>query len=321
MRRFTVLRAAPRLHGLDQTRPAGSSPFLLPPRPPQTQQHSLLGLWHLLSLDAPTVAAVWTWFTAYCCHVSLRWTSPSAMFVAVWMLYAADRLLDARHGNGQPGELEERHRFHAKHRRAFFTGIACGAVALAALLRGFSAPELRLFAALGSLLFAYFFLIHLWPASSRTQTAGFARLPKELAVGVFFAAAVFIPSVARNPALRISLLPAALFLAAVCTLNCLYVYTWEHPRDLSAAHWTTRFALERLTALTWLAFAGALAAALCLHASRVAPLCVACGLSAGAFLLLHTCRRHVAPTTLRADVDLALLTPLLLAAGMAVAAR
>jgi hypothetical protein len=275
-------------------------------------------LWHLLSLDAPSVAAVWTWFTARCCHVPLPWTSPAAMFVAVWMLYAADRLLDARHSSGLQGELEERHRFHARHRRAFFAGIAFAAVVLAGLLRSFIAPELRLFAALGSLLFAYFFLIHLWPLPGKTASAGFARLPKELAVGVFFAAAVFIPSVAREPALRTTLLPAALLFAAVCTLNCLYVYAWEHPHNRTAAHWTTRFAMEHLTRLTSIALAAALATAFYLHASHAAPLCVACALSAAAFLTLHTLRHRIAPTDLRAAVDLALLTPLLLAAGMAI---
>ena len=55
-----------------------------------------LVLWHLLSLDAPTVAALWTWFIARANHIRLPLASPVAMALAVWMLYAADRLLDAR---------------------------------------------------------------------------------------------------------------------------------------------------------------------------------------------------------------------------------
>ena len=55
---------------------------------------SPLVLWHLLSLDAPTVAALWTWFIAEACHVHIPLLSTLAMAVAVWTLYAADRLLD-----------------------------------------------------------------------------------------------------------------------------------------------------------------------------------------------------------------------------------
>ena len=56
-------------------------------------------LWHLLSLDAPTVAALWTWFIAATNHIHLPLSSPLAMFIAVWTLYAADRVLDAQSPN------------------------------------------------------------------------------------------------------------------------------------------------------------------------------------------------------------------------------
>ena len=55
-----------------------------------------LTLWHLLSLDAPTVAVLWTWFIARTNHVHLPLASLAAMALAVWILYAADRFLDAR---------------------------------------------------------------------------------------------------------------------------------------------------------------------------------------------------------------------------------
>ena len=54
------------------------------------------------------------------------------------------------------------------------------------------------------------------------------RLPKEIAVGICFAAATFIPTVARHPELRLALLPSALLFGALCSLNCLYIYAWEH---------------------------------------------------------------------------------------------
>jgi len=39
-------------------------------------------------------------------------------------------------------------------------------------------------------------------------------------------------------------------LAAVCTLNCLFLYAWEHPAPRSQAHWTTRWATGHLPVLT-----------------------------------------------------------------------
>src|SRR5580704_686089 len=81
-------------------------------------------LWHLLSLDAPTVAALWTWFIASANHLHLPAVSIVAMFLAVWMLYATDRLLDARHISASNScDLEARHYFHDRFRGVFLTGI------------------------------------------------------------------------------------------------------------------------------------------------------------------------------------------------------
>jgi len=276
-------------------------------------KHTPLAMWHLLSLDAPTVAALWTWFVARCCGVALPWRAPATMFLAVWMLYATDRLLDARSLDAQAGaaarELEERHRFHHRHKRAFLAGIAGASVMLAALLPGIDPAALRIYALLASLLFAYFFLIHIYPSNNSGVDAH--RLPKELAVGVFFPAAVFIPTVARAPGLRLTLAPAALLFAAVCTLNCLYLYAWEHPGSRESAHWTTRFATRHLRALS------GITALLCgvvfaFEARGVALLVVASGVSALLLLMLHLLRDRLAAIHLRAAADVALLTPLLL---------
>jgi len=271
-------------------------------------RYTALALWHLLSLDAPTVAALWTWFVARCCGVVLPWSAPAAMFLAVWMLYATDRLLDARPNAASP-ELEERHRFHHHHKRAFLAGIVGASVLLAGLLPRIAPEALRLYALLASLLFAYFFLIHIYPSNSASLDAH--RLPKELAVGVFFPAAVFIPTVARAPGLRLMLAPAALLFAAVCTLNCLYLYAWEHPGSRAEAHWTTRFATQHLPALsgiTVMLCCGVFA----LEPRGVAMLTLASGMSVVFLLLLHWQRERLSAIHLRAAADVALLTPLLL---------
>jgi hypothetical protein len=273
---------------------------------PTTRSASPLALWHLCSLDAPTVAALWTWFIARASHVRLPPSAPIAMALAVWILYAADRLLDARHLNDPHSELEARHFFHHRHRPAFLVGITLAALALAALLPSLPARSIHLYLVEGALLTGWFLVLHATPVSH--------RLPKEIAVGLFFAAAVFIPTVARQPALRPSLLPAAALFAALCGLNCLFIYAWEHetPGTIERpAHPTTLLALAHLPSLTILTTTAAAALAL-LHVSSSRLIPAACGLAALLLLLLDRNRDKLSRTNLRAAADLALLTPILL---------
>jgi hypothetical protein len=269
-----------------------------------------LHLWHLLSLDAPTVATLWTWFVAATAGVRLPAAALCAMFLAVWMLYAADRLLDARQLYSDPlhtEELEPRHLFHHRHAKAFLVGIALVSPVLAVLLHRLLPKALELYALLGSLLFSWFLVIHARAAPSSTGR----RLPKELAVGVFFPAAIFIPTVARDPELRLLLLPHALLFAAVCSLNCLAIYAWEHPQPRNAAHWTTGLATRHLPGLAITIALAAVAVAV-LTRDSFWPLASATSLSAFTLLLLDREHPRLSPLTLRSAADLALLTPLLL---------
>jgi hypothetical protein len=272
-----------------------------------------LALWHLLSLDAPTIAALWTGFIAAANHIRLPIASKLAMALAVWMLYAADRLMDARLMDARLlnldpthyESLEARHYFHHRHRAAFLTGILLASIALALLLPHLETEALRLYLILGALVSGYFVLIH------ATQSAH--RLPKEIAVGLCFAAATFIPTVARRPDLRLPLLPSALLFATLCSLNCLFIYAWEHAtsRTNPCTHAITRLALRNLPFLAILLTLAS--AALSLLDNR-APWSIPCAIavSAAVLLLLHNPRLAIEPITLRASVDLALATPLLL---------
>jgi len=296
---------------------------------------SPLALWHLLSLDAPAVAALWTWFVARAFHVSLPLASPVAMALAVWILYAADRLLDARLLNARsvnawpwgqakliafPQErLEARHLFHHLHRPAFLSAIVAAALALALLLPALNPAAIRLYWIEGALLAGWFLVLH--------ATRSAHRLPKEIAVGLFFSAAVFIPTVARSHSLRLQILPSAALFAALCSLNCLFIYAWEHgdpgsanreTRHASACppHATTRIALAHLTALNVTLTSSAVVLAI-LHSLPVAAaderlVPCACAVSAALLLLLHRLRQRLSRTHLRAAADLALLTPLLM---------
>ncbi|HEY0161850.1 MAG TPA: hypothetical protein VGB69_04165 [Edaphobacter sp.] len=263
---------------------------------------SPLALWHLLSLDAPTVATLWTWFIARASRVTLNTIPLLAMAAAVWTLYAADRLLDAQ--TSEVDALEDRHHFHQQHRPGFMAGIGLASILLATLLPRIPEQAIQLYLILGGLVFGYFILIH--------ATRSAHRLPKEIAVGVCFAAATFIPTVAREPGLRLSLLAPALLLAAACSLNCLFIYAWEHPHPTGPQpHLITAIALRCLLPLTLAVTI--LSAGLAVF-DRHAPwtLYAAVSFAAIALLLLHLRRRALQPLELRAAADLALLTPLLL---------
>jgi hypothetical protein len=274
------------------------------------------------------------------------------MFLAVWMIYAADRLLDSRLANTPPLEsrisesrisptdLETRHRFHYAHRTAFIAFIVFNSIALAALLHRIDLGALHLYALLATLLAAWMFLIHSQPLLIHVRHdvphSPTSRLPKELAVGIFFPAAVFIPTLARTtptPAairflgsaaiwIRPTLLPSALLFAGVCTLNCLCLYAWEHPTPRAQhppctgntpqqqPHWTTRWATAHLTKIALVILAASTIASV----SRALPIALpalACSLSTAALFALNLYRRRLSPIHLRATADLVLLTPLL----------
>jgi hypothetical protein len=232
------------------------------------------------------------------------------MAVVVWIVYAADRLLDVRRLGRSPdvfNALEARHFFHHRHQLGFLVAIGAATTGLAALLPSLDPTAFRLYCVEGALLIIWLVLLH------ATRLA--RSLPKEIAVGIFFAAAVFIPTVARAPNLLGQLLPAAVLFATLGALNCLFIYAWEHdsPKKISSPqpHITTRIAIEHLPAITLAVLSAAICA--CLFASHAARLpLAACVLSTAALITLHCFRHLLARTTLRAAADLALLTPTLL---------
>lgn len=271
----------------------------------RTERLSPLAAWHLLSLDAPTVAALWTWFVARAAGVEPGRALPAAMFLAVWLLYAADRLLDAKRGADE--ELEARHRFHQRHRRAFAPAMLAAGAGLAALVPQLGGTLIRLYLIAGATLAAWFLRLH-----ARGRSAS-RRLPKEIAVGAYFAVAVFLPALADGRGSCGWLLAAGLLFAGVCTLNCFFIYAWEHEGDASAmgpAHATTRFAVANLTRLALGLLAGAIALAV-LGDAAGRPIGLACAGAIALLLMLDGVRHRLARVNLRAAADVALLTPVL----------
>jgi len=255
------------------------------------------------------------------------------MFCAVWIIYAADRLLDSRNNSFA---LEPRHHFHHRHRRAFRKAIACVAIALALLTPAIPPAQFRLDLLLAAALILWLLAIH----TLRRP------LPKALLVGPFFAAAAFIPSAAAPH----TLLPAALF-ATLCTLNCLYIRHWEspphypkqkfvpHPHDSftvvrvgigeadlcrlpkpanglrqSVKRLLNPISYRKLAVTTVTLIAATLTITFTSAATPIfRPITASIALAATLLFILHHQRHRLPPTTLRALADLALLTPLLFA--------
>lgn len=86
-------------------------------------------LWpNLLSLDAPLVALAWAWmFSKAWGVVSVPWQLWATLGFSVWIVYALDRIVDARR-KGDIMLLDTRHHFHQRYAKFFF-----GVIVVAAL--------------------------------------------------------------------------------------------------------------------------------------------------------------------------------------------
>jgi hypothetical protein len=268
---------------------------------------ALLRLWHLASLDAPTVAVVWALGFAWAARVRLPPWVPVLLALVAWTVYIADRLLDAHTAlrTGQTDRLRERHFFHHRHRRilgASALGSACIAAWIVVSLMPAAAVERNsvLAAAAG----AYFFGVHSRPLPKLPAQL----LSKEFLVGVLFTAACALPALSHtasnssSPQLW-SLSAAAAYFAALAWLNCRSIERWESVDKRSQVS----------PAALVLVLAGLLLATALVPITHRAAVLVASGtLSALLLAMLDRQRNHLTPLALRIAADLVLLCPALL---------
>jgi hypothetical protein len=301
-------------------------------RNPEIEQ-GLLGLpfrrlwvwWHLLSLDAPTVAVVWCWFFAAAFGVNLPLTALVTLALGTWCVYVADRLLDGWRSVDMT-DLRDRHWFYLRHRKPFVIAWISAALPLAYLILFRVAPAVRtddiILCVLG---IGYFLLIH--------HRSGGDRFSKELFVGFLFSIATAVPTWTRLQEGRGLLLAAIFTLGAACWLNCVSIQTWEDAeahreaaqntfaaggaRELRVqANRMPRRALTDFLGSHLTAFAIGVGALAFLMASAPAgrtvwPLFIAVAASSLVFLALIHHNARLSALSLRVLADGALLTPLL----------
>jgi hypothetical protein len=264
--------------------------------------YNLAEWWHLLSLDAPTVAALWSWFFVRAMHLHLSLPQALLLPLGTWLLYVADRVLDGLR-QPQPALLRERHHFHARHRTAFLWAAAFLGALLAWSVLTYMRPEaLRDDSYIAVFALLYLFAVH----------RGASRLPKELAVAVLFAAATAVPAWSRLSAGggsgREQLAPAIIFFALLCWINCVGIEKWEG----GALHFTTRWASLHLRPIVTMTALFSLAAALLAPSPGLAAVYLAAMVSSGLLFALDARSSHLSPLHLRIAADAALLTPLAL---------
>jgi hypothetical protein len=253
-------------------------------------------------------------------RIDLPWHAPLLLALGTWLVYVADRILDGtRAAPSTP--LRERHRFHAHHRKAFLTaGAVVGCALLWLIVARMSANARYEDTVLFSAALLYLVLVH-------KPRVGTDWLPKELAVGIVFAAATAVPAWSRlNSGLhsqRFALFPAVALFAVVCWLNCVAIERWENLTStghlqFTDAHTTTRWAASHFG---WLAYAacvisGVAAVTLSLFTNpfvlrATASIYLAAAAASLGLALLDRHRESFSTLQLRIAADLALLTPLL----------
>lgn len=284
-----------------------AAPIPVPPVRGRPDLWSIPVYWHLLSLDAPTVAVLWAWSFGHVAHVRSSPSAVAILGIGTWLIYIADRLLDGRPG-APPRPLRERHRFHARHARALLVAAAAAGIPLLWLIVDRMSPGARredtiLFIA--SLV--YFVVVHRPAAVPRRW------FRREFAVGVVFASATAVPAWSQPGAHRGTLALVTLLFAALCCLNCFAIEEWEQ------AAFSPGFSVHpRRVPVSAVALAVAAAAAALAIDTR-GPVTVAALLSALLLFALDRLHvrtpRHAARATalaLRIAADAVLLTPLLL---------
>jgi hypothetical protein len=270
--------------------------------------------WHLLSLDAPTVAIVWSWAFAHAFHIQLPWFAPVTLGLGTWCVYVADRLLDG--WRKKPGrQLRERHLFYARHRKLFVAALITAAVPLTYLIFMRVAIIVRfddvLLAVLG---LVYFVLIH--QRGDRNKFDGSAWLPKEMAVGILFAIATTVPIWPRLHGEESWMMVSLVLFASVCWWNCVAIQVWEDglvadARSVEPMHRLTVWIGRKLQFFAATLVIVSASVAIMAPTTGIRILLAACSSSGLLFLMLSRYSFKLHSRTLRVAADLALLTPLL----------
>jgi hypothetical protein len=181
--------------------------------------------WNILSADAPSVAIVWSLLFASASRARFSTADELVLSLAVWGIYISDRLLDGLTAKSGAA-LQERHLFCARHRAALVCLVVLAATGSLWVTAELLTPiEMSAGMKLGAIVGAYMAAVHI----GRTWTTLY--VPKEMAVGILFAAGTTLPVWSQNRGFSWDIWVSLCLFASLCSLNCLAIECWENHRS------------------------------------------------------------------------------------------
>ncbi len=264
---------------------------------------------NLLSLDAPLVAVAWlyifakTWRVVY-----LPTTTYISLGLVVWVIYVADRLLDASMKGSSSDRLEARHDFHRKHQKVFRTlAMVAGLVALIMVVTGL-ATKIYGYAMFGGLMVAGFFTLSVFSSHAPDEIP----YTKNIIAGFSFAYGTSMLAYAYTGFESQGLLksPELICFAVLCILNISAIDLWEHANRTSDLEIKATNELALSLPLTLLG-AAALIFALKDPDLTTRPFFYAVLTGAALLQILNRSRAKFSMDALRVLADAALLAPFL----------
>ena len=264
---------------------------------------------NLLSLDAPLVAVSWLYVFISTWRLYHPWEAYVSLGLAVWGIYVADRLLDASIQGEAGATLQERHRFHVRHRRAFQVGLVLALVA--AVLLVVTRMPMTIFKHLlvGAVFIAGFFGLSMVSVQERQDVPH----TKNILAGIAFAFGVSMTAHLYRFEFGIwDLIVSREFVcfAVLCILNISAIDLWEHAersndREIKAS--------DELALTLPLVLLGAVSLAYAMVEDELAtrPFFYSVVTGAGLLYILNRNRAKYSMDALRVLADLALLVPVL----------
>ena len=264
----------------------------------------------MLSLDAPLVAVVWlyifakTWTVQY-----LPWTAYIALGLIVWIIYVADRLIDASLPEGGAGRLEARHDFHRKHQRRFRLLLKIAAATAVILVVTQLPRAIYGYSILGGVMISGFFTLSLF------SSPGPNEIPhaKNIIAGLTFAyGTAMVAYVFKNFEMSELIRSSELICFAVlCVLNISAIDLWEHSARFSDVETKAGDELALTLPLTLLGAASLYFALRDPDPLTTRPFFYAILTGAALLQILNRTRQRFSMDALRVLADVALLVPLL----------
>lgn len=263
---------------------------------------------NLLSLDAPLVALAWlhifadTWRLGY--H---PWQAYVCLGLAVWAIYAADRLLDVSlQGAGKSG-LGPRHLFHHRCRNWIVPGVVLSVVIAVNIVLTGMPRSIFMYLAMGGLLVAGYFGLSMLASQDHKEVA----LSKNIIAGLTFAFGTAMTAHLYRAQYGMGeLLFSREFIcfAILCVLNIAAIDFWEHAAQSDDVEVKASDELALTMPLVLLAFAALVFA---IQETATRPFHYAILTAAALMYVLNRKRAELSMDALRVLADVALIAPLL----------